>query len=128
MPTALLKLIVKVTRPSASSAFVVYVAVQVFPEVLVTTGEFVTFTPPDLNATVGDVITPFEANVNVTMSPTLAFEIFALFETTVTGLNTKVVTVNVWALEVPPPGAGLVTVIGNVPAVIKSEFKIATVN
>ena len=30
-------------------------------------------------------------------------------------------TVNVWLFEVPPPGAGLVTVTGYVPAVVMSE-------
>src|SRR3989442_139820 len=37
-------------------------------------------------------------------------------------------TVNVCALEVPPPGAGFVTVIGNVPAVARSVGGIDAVN
>jgi len=35
--------------------------------------------------------------------------------------------VNVWAFEVPPPGVGLKTVMSKVPAVVRSEVKIAAV-
>lgn len=37
-------------------------------------------------------------------------------------------TVNVCMFEVPPPGAGVTTVIGNVPAVAKSLVKIDAVS
>ena len=37
-------------------------------------------------------------------------------------------TANVWALDVPPPGAGFVTVILKVPPVVKSEVRIAAVS
>lgn len=36
-------------------------------------------------------------------------------------------TVKVCALEVPPPGVGLVTVISKVPAAVKSEVRMAAV-
>jgi hypothetical protein len=37
-------------------------------------------------------------------------------------------TINDCAFDVPPPGAGLVIVILNAPAVVKSDIKIAAVN
>ncbi len=42
--------------------------------------------------------------------------------------GTGLLIVKVWALEVPPPGAGLNTVTAAVPAVTMSEADIAAVN
>jgi hypothetical protein len=39
-------------------------------------------------------------------------------------VGTKLFTVNVCALDVPPPGAGFVTVMLNVPALVKSVVRI----
>jgi len=36
-------------------------------------------------------------------------------------------TVNVWAFEVPPPGVGLKTVMSKVPAVVRSEVRMVAV-
>ena len=44
-----------------------------------------------------------------------------------TGLLATVI-VNVWALEVPPPGAGVKTVTVAVPAVARSDARIAAVS
>src|SRR5438094_8944911 len=40
----------------------------------------------------------------------------------------QLMTVNVWALDTPPPGAGLKTVIGKLPAVVRSLAGIAAVS
>ena len=43
-------------------------------------------------------------------------------------VGTGLLTVKVWAFEVPPPGVGLKTVILNVPAVVRSLVKIVAVS
>ena len=65
---------------------------------------------------------PFTVIVN-SASPTL-FEVGEIDVVVGTGL----LTVKVWALDVPPPGVGFVTVIENVPAVVRSLVKIVAVS
>jgi hypothetical protein len=59
-------------------------------------------------------LVPFTVSVNAS-SPTFFVDGEMLLV-----VGTKLFTVNVCALDVPPPGAGFVTVMLNVPALVKS--------
>jgi hypothetical protein len=67
-------------------------------------------------------LVPFTVSVNAA-SPT-----FLLAGAMLVVVGTKLFTVKVCGLEVPPPGAGFVTVTLNVPALVKSVAGIVAVN
>ncbi len=79
-------------------------------------------TPPKRTIDPEKKLVPLTVMVNVE-SPT----VFDVGEMEVV-VGTKLLTVNVCALEVPPPGVGLKTVMLKVPAVVKSDDGIEAVN
>ena len=73
--------------PSLSLEFVVYVADQLLPEVLVTVTLCVTEFPPELKDTVGVEIASLDVNVRVIIFPTFASVVLALLDTRLTEDN-----------------------------------------
>jgi hypothetical protein len=78
--------------------------------------------PLKLTTEVATKLVPFIVSVKVA-SPT-----FLLVGKILVVVGTGLFTVNVCAFEMPPPGAGFVTVILNVPAVVRSLAGIVAVN
>src|SRR5436190_729250 len=71
---------------------------------------------------------PLMKLVPVTVSVKAAFPAAALAGDRVESVGDGLLTLNVWAAEVPPPGAGVTTVTCGVPAVARSEAGIAAVS
>ena len=65
--------------------------------------------------------------VKVKADPPAVVEVGLILVVAGVGLLATVI-VNVWALEVPPPGAGVKTVTVAVPAVARSDARIAAVS
>jgi len=76
------------------------------------------------NWTVEDATNPVPVTV-MTKTGSPAVFVFGEIELVV---GTGLLTAKVWAFEVPPPGAGFVTVMSKVPTVVRSEARIAAVS
>jgi len=64
----------------------------------------------------------------MTVSVNAALPVYAVFGLRPVVVGTGLLVVKVWALEMPPPGAGVNTVTEAVPATAMSEAEIAAVN
>jgi len=73
--------------------------------------------------TTEDAVKPVPVTVIVKVEAPTAFELGEMSDVVGAGL----LTVKVWLFDVPPPGVGFVTVIANVPAVVKSDVTIEAV-
>lgn len=92
-------------KPAKSEAEMVDTAVQVFPEVFVTTAEL-TRGFVELKLTDGAIISSFTSNKRVTISPVVARELFELFDDIATeliagGVISPIVKFHVEELSIP---------------------------